>query len=107
MKYGIIFWGNSSIGIKIFISQKKIVRIMASVKPTNSCRVLFKRVEILPLPCEYIFSVMNFIVDNQEHEQTNSDVHNVNTRKKHHLHRSILNFSYCQKCAGIEIFMNE
>jgi hypothetical protein len=37
---------------KIFTLQKKIVRLMAGVKPRNSCRSLFKRLEILALPCE-------------------------------------------------------
>jgi hypothetical protein len=31
-----------------------IVRIMAGVKPRNSCRIIFKWLEILALPCEYI-----------------------------------------------------
>jgi hypothetical protein len=65
MKYGIIFWGNSSGGRNVFTLQKKVIRIIAGVKPINSCRKLFKRLEILPLPCEYIFSLMNFIVNNQ------------------------------------------
>jgi hypothetical protein len=41
---------------------------MAGVKPKNSDRSLFKRLEILALPCEYI-SLMNFIANNQEHFQ--------------------------------------
>jgi hypothetical protein len=67
MKYGIVFWGNSLNSKKIFTLKKKIVRLMAGVKPRNSCRSLFKRLEILALPCEYIFSLMNFTVNNQEH----------------------------------------
>jgi hypothetical protein len=83
MKYGIIFWGNSSSSKNIFTLQKKVIRIIAGVKPRHSCGNLFKRLEILPLPCEYIFSLMNFIVNNQELVQTNSAVHSVNTRSKH------------------------
>jgi hypothetical protein len=56
MKYGIIVWGNSSNSKIIFTLQKIIFRIMAGAKPRNSCRSLFMRLEILPLPCEYIFS---------------------------------------------------
>jgi hypothetical protein len=67
MKYGIIFWGNSSDSKKVFTLQKKIVRIMVGVKPQNSCRDFFKILQILSLPCEYIFSLLNFIISNQEH----------------------------------------
>jgi hypothetical protein len=55
MKYETIFWGNSSNSKNIFILKKKII-IMEGIKPKNSCRGLFKRLEILLLPCEYIFS---------------------------------------------------
>jgi hypothetical protein len=55
------------------------------------------RSEILPLPCENIFSLTNFTVNNQEHLQTNSVIHSVNTRARNHLHRSIANLSCFQK----------
>jgi hypothetical protein len=101
MKYGIIFWGNSSSSKNLFTLQKKVIRIIAGVKPRHSCRNLFKGLEILPLPCEYIFSLMNFIVNNQKLFQTNSAVHSVNTRNKHQLHRPIANLSCFQKSAFI------
>jgi hypothetical protein len=99
MKYGIIFWGKSSDSKKVFVLQKKIVRIVMGVKSHNSCRDLFKRLEILTLPCEYIFSLINLIRKNQVHFQTNADVHSVNTRNKHHLHRPTTNLSPFQKSA--------
>jgi hypothetical protein len=35
---------------------------MAGVKPTDSYRDVFKRKELIPLSCEYIFSIVKFIV---------------------------------------------
>jgi hypothetical protein len=43
MKYGIIFWGNSSDSKKVFILQKKIVRIIVDTKSQTPCRDLFKK----------------------------------------------------------------
>ena len=109
MKYGIIFWGNSSDSKKVFTLQKKIVRVMIGVKSRNSCRDLFKRLQILTLPCGYIYPLINFIKNNEEHFQTNADVHSVNTRHKHCLHKPIANLSCFQKSAyyaGISIFNN-
>jgi hypothetical protein len=80
---------------------------MAGVKPRNSCSSLFKTLEILALPCKYIFSLINFIVNNQEHFQTNSAVQCVKTRSKNQLHRPVANdFMFSEKCifAGIKIF---
>ena len=50
---------------------------------------------------------MNFSVNNQEHFQKNSSIHNINTRSKHHHHRPNANLSCFQKSifyAGIKIF---
>jgi hypothetical protein len=50
---------------------------------------------------------MHFIVNNKEKFQTNSSVHNINTRNKHHLHRTNANLSGFQKSTiygGIKIF---
>jgi hypothetical protein len=71
--------------------------------------IYLKKLEILPLPCQYIFSFMNFFVNNQKNFQTNSSVHSINTRNKHHLHPPIANLSCFQKSAfysSIRIFNN-
>ena len=47
----------------------------------------FKRLQLLRLPSEYIFTLMNCIENNQEQFQTNSVVHSINSRNKHYLHR--------------------
>jgi hypothetical protein len=58
VKYGIIFWGNSSNSTKVFTLQKKIIRIMVGAHPRTSCRRLFKKSEILPVPSQYIYIYM-------------------------------------------------
>jgi hypothetical protein len=73
----------------------------------NKCRRLFKKLEILTVPNQYIYSLMSFFIGNQEKFQTNLSVHNINTRNKHHLHRLVANLSCFQKGAsysGIRIF---
>jgi len=41
MTYGLLFWGHSSDSMKIFILQKKIIRIIMGCKSSGSCRKLF------------------------------------------------------------------
>jgi IS1 family transposase len=109
MKYGIIFVGNSPNSKVIFTLQKRTVRIITGVKSRNSCRNSFMRLEILPLPCKYIFTFTNFVVNNQELLQTNSAIHSINTRNRDHLHRPTANLSCFQRSAyyaGIKIFNN-
>ena len=54
------FWSNSSNSGKSFTLHKKIIRILAGAQPRTSCRSPFKQLEILPVPCQYIRSLMNF-----------------------------------------------
>jgi IS1 family transposase len=109
MKYGLIFWGNSSDGKKVFTEQKKIVRIIVGANPQTPCTDLFKTLQISMLPREYIFSLLKVIINNLEHFQTNSAIHCVNTRNKHHLHRPNADLTCFQKStyySGIKIFNN-
>jgi len=46
-----------------------------------------------PFPCQYILSLMNLIISNQENFQTSSSIHNINTRNKHHFHKPNANIS--------------
>jgi hypothetical protein len=60
MTYGINFWGNSSYCSNIFKIQKRIIRIITNSQSRVSCRDLFKKLKILPLPSQYIY--FSFII---------------------------------------------
>jgi len=49
MSYGINFGGNQPYSEKIFKIQKRVIRIITNSRPRDSCRELFKKLEILPL----------------------------------------------------------
>jgi len=80
---------------------------MADAQPSTSCRSLSKQLQTLPVPCQYILSLMNFIINNQENLQTNLCTHNTNTRNKYHLDRPKAKLFCFQKItfyAAIKIF---
>lgn len=62
IKYGIIFGGYSAYTDRIFILQKRIVKIKAAIGCRSTCGRLFKKLDILPIPCQYIFSLMMLVV---------------------------------------------
>jgi len=57
--YGIILWGNSPYSRKIFTLQKKRIRIMMGAHKRTLYRELFKKLEILTIPSQYIYSLMS------------------------------------------------
>jgi len=86
-----------------------IVRIMTDAQPTTSCTSLLKQIVTVPVPCQYVLLLMNFMTSNQENFQINSSIYNTNTRNKHHLHRQNAKLSFFQKStlyAGIKVFNN-
>ena len=86
-QFGIIFWGSSSSMRSVFVILKKIeVRIMLRLSPRSSCREGFKKLDILTVPCLYIYALMLFAVKNLNVYSTNSPVHCMNTRQQNKLH---------------------
>jgi len=80
---------------------------MVGSKPGTSCRSLIKETEILLVPCQCIFSLMNFIVNNRKNFKTASSVCCINIRNKLHPRRPNADLSCFQKCiylVGINIF---
>jgi hypothetical protein len=57
MSYGTIFGGNLPYSEKSFKIQKKVIRIITNLRARDSCRELFKRMEILPLYSIYFFFI--------------------------------------------------
>ena len=53
MSYGIIFWRNQPYSDKIFKIQKRVIRIITNSRMRDSCRELFKKLEVLPLYSQY------------------------------------------------------
>lgn len=96
IKYGVILWGNSTNICRVFTLQKRIIRIMSGVRAENSWRNLFKKLDILRISCQYILSLIMFIVDNKNNFQVNVSVHRLNTRNENKLHLPVANLSCCQ-----------
>jgi hypothetical protein len=109
INFEIIFWGNQPYSEKIFKLQKIVIRIITHSKTIDSCRELFKRLEILPLYSQYLFSLSIFVVKNKHLFTTDNQIHNVHTRYKTNLHPPIANLMKFQKVvyySGIKIFNN-
>ena len=63
--YGIIFWGSSSHANKVFRLQKKIIRIITNTRPRDSCKEVFKSMEIMTLYSQNIYSLVLYTINNK------------------------------------------
>jgi hypothetical protein len=80
ISYGIIFCSNSTYSNTIFKLQMRVIRIMMNAGNRESWYELFKKLNILPLHSQYIFSLLLFVVKNINIFKSNLVVHSINTR---------------------------
>ena len=97
MSYGITFWGNSHPSNSIFKIQKRIIKIITNTDIHDSCHQLFKQLQILSLPPQYIFSLLVFVNKNRGLFQSNSEIHDLDTHFNHNLHLPSTNLTLVQK----------
>jgi hypothetical protein len=73
----------------------------------DSCRQLFKNLKILLLKSQYIFSLLLFVAENSDLYESNSEIHNINTKFISDIHTPTAKLMTFQKCPfyfGIKVF---
>ena len=107
MSYGIMFWGYSSKATKVFIIQKKILRILYNLRPRESCKEIFKQKQIMTFYSCYIYSLILFVANNIELFKFNNELHGHNTRINTNLYSKNVRLTKVTKgpyTAGIRVF---
>lgn len=82
LRYGVCFWGSSTLSMDVFLAQKRILRCIARVSTRQSCRELFKNFNILTFVGVFIYEMSVFIFKNKNNFRIKNDVHKMNTRQK-------------------------
>lgn len=80
--YGILLWGNASDAVRVFILQKKAMRIMHEMGSRDSCRTVFKKYGILTFPSLYIRECLLYIQRGGANLRKNGTYHMINTRHR-------------------------
>jgi len=62
LRYGIIFWGQMQ---NIFVTQKRVIRIINKMGYHETCRTVFKKMRILTAYALYIYECLVFFIRNK------------------------------------------
>ena len=93
----IMFWGKCSESQRVFVIQKRILRLIFNLQLQESCQSLFKSKNVLTVPCIYMYKCLQYVKANIRNFSALSDGHNHQTRNAHILtiqrHRTT-NFEY-------------
>nr|XP_023020285.1 uncharacterized protein LOC111508887 isoform X1 [Leptinotarsa decemlineata]XP_023020286.1 uncharacterized protein LOC111508887 isoform X1 [Leptinotarsa decemlineata]XP_023020287.1 uncharacterized protein LOC111508887 isoform X1 [Leptinotarsa decemlineata]XP_023020288.1 uncharacterized protein LOC111508887 isoform X1 [Leptinotarsa decemlineata] len=76
----ILAWGRAREFLRVFVSQKRLVRLIFNLNYQDSCRSIFKENKILTVPAVYIFRCIIFAKQNIDNYSCNSEKHEYNTR---------------------------
>jgi hypothetical protein len=94
--YGTILWANTHYAKKIFVLQKRAIRIISGVPNRTHCRELFVELGVLSLPSLYIFQVLVYIKETLPSLTVNADVHSHFTRHNRDLALTRCKYSLTQ-----------
>ena len=97
IQYGIIFWGSSSCAHRLFILQKRVIRAIFGISQRTSCVPYFKDLNILTLPCIFIYECAKFAKCHPERFVFNSSIHSYPTRARNNIHIPKHNLALCDK----------
>lgn len=64
LRYGLIFWGNSTDVEVVFRAQKRCIRAICGLRRRESCKPHFIELRLLTLPCIYISEIALFVKKN-------------------------------------------
>ena len=83
------------------------MRIISNIGPRDSCREVFKSMEIMTLHSQYIYSLVSYTINNKHLFNTNNEIHKYKTRHNNNLHRPTTTLSKLNKGAlisGIKVY---
>ena len=87
LSYNVIFWGDSIESNRVFIAQKRVIRLLFSVPSLSSCRPYFMRHGILTFPCLYIFKTLLYIKHNENTHPIGQDFHSKHPNERYYGNR--------------------
>lgn len=74
LRYGLVMWGNSTDQHRAFVAQKKCIRALYGLQPDESCKPVFEKLGLLPLPCLYIYEICMFVWKHKTLFKTANDI---------------------------------
>lgn len=80
LSYNVVSWGKSVGWSRVFLSQKKIIRLIFNLKFSESCRETFKQKKLLTFPSIFILKCVTYVKSRLSDYNMLKNQHNYDTR---------------------------
>jgi len=103
----VLYFGVILIFLILFLKLKKVIRVNTNSGRHDSCRDFYKKLQILALPSQHIFSLLVFVNNNRNCFISNFEIHDIFTCHNHNLHlpSTILKLLQNEFFSGSKIFI--
>lgn len=85
ISYGILCWGQAVERDRVFVLQKRVLRLIYGIKYTETCRIVFRAKNILTLNSIYIQKLLCHVHMHKDTYYKTNMVHSHNTRNRENL----------------------
>lgn len=82
----IVVWGRATDVTRVFVIQKRFIRLIFEIGYMESCREIFRANNILTLTSIYIYKLLTYTHKNINHFKQNKQVHSYPTRIRNDIH---------------------
>lgn len=80
LTYGIIVWGQAAELRRVFVLQKRIIRMMFGMHRLESCREVFKAKKVMTVVSLYLYRLLTYTYTHKSNYTLNGEVHHHDTR---------------------------
>lgn len=88
--YGLLAWGHAPQAERVFKLQRRALRAVEGLNYRADVREVFKKLNVLTLPCRYILDCLSYIKKNVNRYNLCSDVHAYETRQADNVYINFL-----------------
>lgn len=100
ISYAILVWGHATSSANVFSLQRRAVRVISGIKYREDCRDQFKKLNILTVPCTYIFQCLLYIKNNLNKYIARNEIHSHETRYSNNIHQHFLRLNKTRDGTG-------
>ena len=107
ISYNIIAWGQSVDIQRVFVMQKRVLRVIFNMRNMESCRDTFKKNNLLTVTSIYLYKLFIYMYGIKNKLPAHCDNHEHNTRNRNNIYINKYNLTLYKKsplCAGSFLF---
>lgn len=80
LNYCVLLWGNSIESKRIFIAQKRIIRMIFGLDPRTTCKPSFIANKLMTVSCIFLYRCLKYVKENEQNFIKVSSFHDYATR---------------------------